>query len=209
MFKLPVNDGLLYGAMFEDYIKYLLGVFDVHFHMIQIEYPFEQQKAYELACKMMVHCSEVIDKTCKPGIMRMKGHLKKEKEPDLSLNYINILHHLCISIKWLARGLSHAKDEDEKTNCYSAINEAKTCAQRCYDFFENVTAAHQPYYYAYVERWMDYIANTFSHYKGLAENVDYITMETAYNGPLFESGNIMEKKDKIEPYSHEGYENFA
>lgn len=206
-FNLAVKDSKLLINLFSDYNKYLLSVFDLQFHLTQVEYPFERKMAYELASKMMGHSVQLLESNVKPGIERLQHYLPKEKEPRLFYNYANILYNLCIAIKWLARGLNHAKEE-EKQEWYSAINQAKKTAQNWYDYLEDVTVSHKPYYYPYVERWLDYIAKTYEHYKEIAEKVDYANMDSAYSGPIFEAESVMEKKEKVAPYKLEGYDNF-
>lgn len=129
VFALPIKDGKSFGPLFKDYNKYLFSIFDLHFHMIQVEYPFGKKMAYELAAKMMSHCSLIIEESVKPNIRTLQEYFKKDKEFDLFYTYSNILHTLCICLKWLARGLNHGKS-DEKEECYSAINEAKMIGQK-------------------------------------------------------------------------------
>jgi hypothetical protein len=206
VFEMPIKDNDTYAGMFDQYNKYLLSVLDLHFHMIQVEYPFEKGMAYELASKMMNHCALVIETSIKPTLKNLMPFFKKEKELLNYYNYANILHNLMISIKWLARGLSHYNDEDEKSECYNAINEAKQSGQKCYDYFEDDNEKFHNYYYLYVERWMEYVAAVYEHMKDIADNVDYMSMEGTYDGPIFETVSVLEKKEKIPVYFLENYD---
>jgi len=129
IFEMPVKDNKVYKELFRVHNNFLLAAFDIGFHQIQVEYPLDLQKAYELAAKMMGHNADMAVNSLKPAAITLQGLLKKEKEPKLFSNYANILQHLSISLKWLARGLSHQNDDDEKAMMYSAINEAKLSAQ--------------------------------------------------------------------------------
>ncbi|CAI2371911.1 unnamed protein product [Moneuplotes crassus] len=204
VFEFPIKDASTLSVMFKDYNKYLLSILDVHFHMIQVEYPFEKKMAYELASKMMSHCALMMEESVKPNLKSFREHYKKPKEIDLAYNYANILHNLCIALKWLARGLNHHKS-GEKESCYSAINEAKNIGQKCYDCFEDATSRAENYYFKYIERWLEYIAAVYDYFKGYADNVDYCSMESLYSGPIFEDINLLEKKEKIEPIEIENW----
>jgi hypothetical protein len=208
VFKMPVKNNETYLYIFTDYIQYLIAIFDLSFHLVTVEIPYSEEKAYELACKIMVRCVELIGDKLKPLSLKMQTHLKKEKEPKQNLNYVQILHHLCVSIKWLSRGLSHQRDDEEKRELYSAIGEAKKTGQNCYDFFEDASKKHRPYYYDYVERWLDFIAKTYEYFENIAEKVDHMSMEHGYDGPLFAGQDLLEGKDKVEPYNVNNYSTF-
>ena len=200
----PIDKKDFFFPIFRDYNRYLNGILDLTYHMIQVEYPFEK-KAYELAAKIWNHNAIIIEDEIKPTLKKIQGQFSKEKEIMLNLNFLNILQHMSTSIKWLCRGLSHDQ-EQENRECYSAINESKNWGQNCYDFFEEITSGHKPYYYEYVERWMNYIAKLYEYYKERAWKVDVMDMNSSYTGPLFESEGTMEKKEKIKPYVLEQYE---
>lgn len=200
----PIDKKDFLFSVFRDYNRYLNGIFDLTFHMIQVEYPFEK-KAYELAGKIWNHNAKFIEEEIKPTLKKIQSSFPKEKEITLNFNYLNILQHMSTSIKWLWRGLSHDQEEENR-DCYSAINESKNCGQNCYDYFEELSSGHRPFYYEYVERWMNYIAKIYEYYKDRAWKVDVMDMNSAYSGPLFESEGTMEKKEKIEPYVLEQYE---
>lgn len=208
VFNMPIKNNDTYLYIFRDYIRYLMAVFDLSFHLVQVEIPFSQGKAYELSCKMMVHCQELIKDKLKPLAVQMQNHLKKEKEPKENLNYVQILHHLCVSVKWLSRGLSHQGDEEEKRDMYAAIGEAKKTGQNWYDFFEGASKKHRPFYYDYVERWLDFVATTYERFKDLAEKVDYMNMDHSYDGPVFTAQDLLEGKDPIQPYEVKHYSSF-
>ena len=205
VFGLPVKDASHYSELFKNYNKYVCGIIDVHFNMIQAEYPFEKKMAYELASKLMSHWALILEETVKPNLRNVQESLKKDKEYAYSYDYANVLHNLCLSLKWLARGMNHDK-QDEKDLCYSAINESKNIGQKCYDWFEDATQMRDFYYFKYIQRWLDYVATIYDHFKGIADNVDFWTMETAYTGPLFEEVNLLEKNEKIEPFDVQNWD---
>ena len=89
---------------------------------------------------------------------------------------------------------------------YSAIGEAKSNGQNCYDFFEKYTEKKATYYMVYVERWLNYVANNYAHFKDMAEQLDFMSMEASYTGDTFESENLIEKKGPLEPYKVEEFE---
>lgn len=68
VFEFPIKDASTLSVMFKDYNKYLLSILDVHFYMIQVEYPFEKKIAYELASKMMNHCALTMEESVKPNL---------------------------------------------------------------------------------------------------------------------------------------------
>mmetsp|Transcript_32743 Transcript_32743/g.29026 ORF Transcript_32743/g.29026 Transcript_32743/m.29026 type:complete len:172 (-) Transcript_32743:301-816(-) len=113
VFALPVKDAKIYAELFKDFNKYIFGILDIHYHMIQAEYPFEKQMAYELSSKLMNHCCTIMTESLKPCLRKVQESLTKDKEYNYSYAYINILHNLCISLKWLARGMNHAKQEEK------------------------------------------------------------------------------------------------
>ena len=39
--------------------------------------------------------------------------------------------------------------------------------------FEDASKKHENFYYKYIERWLDFIANVYEHFKKFAENVDF------------------------------------
>lgn len=112
-FDLPVNKNEdLYNA-FSEYNQYVRYVIDLHYHMIQVEYPIEQNKAHELACKMFYHNQTLLDEKLKPSIGNLIRLFPKDKELEWMENYINILYFLNISLKWLCRGLGHHRTEEK------------------------------------------------------------------------------------------------
>lgn len=205
VFSLPVSDNETYSDMLQMYNRYLFGVLDLHYHMIQIEYPFEKEMAYELASKMSNHCALLIKTTIKPILNSLRDFFKNEKEINNYYNYANVLYNLMLSIKWLSRGLNHYKVE-EKSNCYTAINEATKIGQNCYNSSEDDNEKFKNYYYRYVERWLEYVAAVYEHMKGIAEKVDFVSMEGIYDGPIFETDSVIEKKEKIPVYFLENYD---
>lgn len=207
VFSLPVKDNDTYSDMLQQYNLYLLAVLDLHYHMIQVEYPFEKEMAYELASKMTNHCALLIKTTIKPALNSLRSFFKDEKEINNYYNYVNVLSNLMLSIKWLSRGLNHYKIE-EKNNCYTAINEAKKIGQNCYDSSESDNEKFKCYYYRYIERWLEYMAQVYDHMKDIAEKVDFVSMEGLYDGPIFETESIIQKKDKIPVYFLENYEKY-
>lgn len=64
------------------------------------------------------------------------------------------------------------------------------------------------YYFKYIERWLEYVAKVYDHYKELAQNVDFLPMESLYSGPIFEEVNLVEKGEKIEPFEVENWDKF-
>lgn len=204
-FDLPVKNNEELLEMFSAYNKYLYYLIDLHYHMIQIEYPIEQKKAYELACKISTHNQLIIEEKLKPSMKTLCKLLPKDKELKWSLNYIDILHHMSVSLKWLCRGLNHYKAE-ENNECYGAIKEAKNNGQNCYDYFEKYTDKNSTFYMAYVERWLDFVAKNYEFFKGIALNIDQMYIDqTYYSGGTFDSDNLMEKKGPIEPFKVEEF----
>lgn len=165
-FECPVKDNEELCEWLSMYNKYLFYLVDVNYHMIQIEYPIEQNKAYELAAKMCAHNQIIIEEKIKPTLEYLMSYFPKEKELKLNMKYVNIMHHLNVSLKWLCRGLNHWKAE-EKSLCYSAIHEAKENGQFCYDFFDDATDKTVTFYQTYVERWLNFVAKNYEHFKDL------------------------------------------
>lgn len=83
-----ISDFLYSFVLFLEYNNYLYSLLDMHYHMIQIEYPIDQKKAFELAAKISHHNQTIIEEKLKPSAKNLCKMLPKDKELSWNKNYI-------------------------------------------------------------------------------------------------------------------------